>query len=582
MSPISDVTTGPARHPAPRAIGPAVEPCNIADLLRRAGTERPRDIALRYPRGRPRAGRVPYGEITYHELDTDSGHIAAGLRGIGLERGMRAAVMVPPGPALFALMFSLFKIGAVPVLIDPGLDRRMLRQCLDEAAPAAFIGIPLAQAARLLLGWARRTVRIVVTVGPRWFWDGFTLKDVRIRGRADAEPPLTATRPDDLAALVFTSGSTGPPKGVEYQHRHLLAQVDVIRSLIGALPREIHLATLPALALLDPALGITTVLPPMHPTRPARADPRILLDAIRQFDVTTVFGSPALLDTLSRHGEAQGIVLSSVKRVFSGGAPVAPAIVARTRRMLPADALFWVSYGATECLPLSMIESTEILEETRDATERGAGTCVGRPVPPNLVRIIRTSDEPIGEWSDDLLVAPGQIGEITVAGPLVTETYFGRPGQTALAKIREGTRVVHRTGDIGYSDDRSRLWFCGRKSQRIVTADRTLFTEQVEPIFNTHAEVFRTALVGVGAGGRQIPVLCIELERDVPAAAHARIARDLVQLAEDFPHTRGIQHVLFHRGFPVDVRHNAKIGREELAGWARRQLGIRVARTRPC
>jgi acyl-CoA synthetase (AMP-forming)/AMP-acid ligase II len=250
--------------------------------------------------------------------------------------------------------------------------------------------------------------------------------------------------------------------------------------------------------------------------------------------------------------------------------------VARLRELLPADAGFWTPYGATECLPVAVIEGRE-LESTRADTERGAGTCVGRPVPPNEVRIIAIGDEAIPRWREDLVLGPNAIGEITVAGPSATDEYFRRPEATALAKIREplpggGERIVHRMGDLGWFDAQGRLWFCGRKSQRVRTVDGTLFTEQVEPVFNTHPKVKRTALVGVGAPGTQVPVLCVEMHEGVGREAGERVLAELAQSALGFVHTARVARFLRHPRFPVDIRHNAKIGREQLARWADKQL----------
>ena len=548
---------------------------NIAAALPAMAARQPRAVAIRCPGGTGNGGRYRYDiELSYGELEQRSNAIAAALRGTGIGHGTRTALLVRPSPELFLLMFALFKLGAVPVLIDPGIDRRALRQCLDEAAPEAFIGIPLAQAARILLGWARRSVKIPITVGRRWFWGGHTLAGLLARQRGQPAP-MTATGPDDMAAILFTSGSTGVPKGVVYRHRHFLAQVEMLREALAIEAGGVDLPTFPPFALFDPALGLTSVIPAMDPTRPAQADPRTLIDAIQRFGVSQMFGSPALLDTLSRHGEKHGVRLQSLKRVMSAGAPVPPVVVDRMRRMLPEDADIFTPYGATECLPVAIIEGRE-LRRTRAATELGVGTCIGRPVPPNEVRLIRISDAPIAQWDDALLVAPGAIGEIVVAGPTVTDSYFARPQATALAKISEtlpdGTsRVLHRMGDLAWCDEEGRLWFCGRKSQRVEAVDGPLYTEQVEPVFNTHPDILRSALVGVGEKGSQHAVLCVETEPGTAKKARPRILAELWALARRHPHTARISRILFHPAFPVDIRHNAKIGREVLARWAAEQ-----------
>src|SRR5690606_6945470 len=212
------------------------------------------------------------------------------------------------------------------------------------------------------------------------------------------------------------------------------------------------------------------------------------------------------------------------------------------------------------------------------ATDSGAGTCVGRVVEPNEVRIIAISDEPIADWSAVRELPAGEVGEITVAGPTTTDSYFNRPQATAAAKIREvladgSSRTVHRMGDVGWFDAQGRLWFCGRKTQRVETATGPLYTEQVEPVFNTVPGVRRTALVGVGALGSQLPVLCYEL---LPGSEPRVVETTLRALATTQPALAGIGHFLRHPAFPVDIRHNAKIGREKLALWASAQLKERA------
>lgn len=549
-------------------------PCNIAARLPELARELPDQIAIRCPGRRGAGNGMAAYDVTldYRQLDARSDAMAAGLAGYGIGRGVRTVVMVRPSPEFFLLMFALFKLGAVPVLVDPGIDRRALKQCLDEAQPEAFIGIPLAHVARLALRWAPSATRLV-TVGRRLAWGGTTLAALE-RAGAQAGPMLAATDGEDMAAILFTSGSTGVPKGVVYRHRHFLGQIELLGSAFGMEAGGVDLPTFPPFALFDPALGLTSVIPDMDPTRPAQADPARLHDAIQRFGVTQLFGSPALMRVLARHGRP----LPSVTRVTSAGAPVPPDVVATIRGLLPAGAQFWTPYGATECLPVAVVEGHE-LERTRAATEGGAGTCVGNVVAPNEVRIIAIDDAPLADWSQVRVLATGEVGEITVAGPTATDSYFNRPQATAAAKIAEtladgSTRIVHRMGDVGYFDAQGRLWFCGRKTQRVETPHGPLYTEQVEPVFNTVQGVARTALVGVGPAGAQVPVLCVELQRgqsDSPALHEALRALAGARLPE-----AGLQHFLVHPAFPVDIRHNAKIGREKLAVWASAELEKRA------
>ena len=535
---------------------------NIADFLPEMAARQPEATAIVCPWGRRG------GSLTYAELNQRSARIARGLEKIGIGHGVRTVLMVPPGLDLFPLAFGLFRAGAVPVLVDPGIGLKHLKACLGNAEPEAFIGVPKAHAARAILGWARPTVRTKITVGRRLFWGGHTLAQLEELGSDEDADAVATTGADDVAAIVFTSGSTGPPKGVVYRHQNFTAQVVAIRDAYDIKPGEVNLPTFPLFALFDPALGMTTVVPYMDPTRPARVDPRKIIEPIQEHRVTIMFGSPALLDTVGRFGAEHGVKLESVRCVISAGAPVPPRVIERFQSMLRDDAAIHTPYGATESLPVATTSSHEILSETRHATDKGAGTCVGHPVSSIEAEVIAIDDAPIERWDIGLKVETGEIGEIVVKGPQVTREYYNAEDHTALAKITDGEAVRHRMGDLGYFDERGRLWFCGRKSQRVGTVQGTLFTVPCESVFNTHPEVFRTALVGVGKEGAKVPVLCVELEDTVSRAQHDRVRSELLDLGAGFEHTKSIRSVLFHPAFPVDIRHNAKIGRGELAAWA--------------
>jgi acyl-CoA synthetase (AMP-forming)/AMP-acid ligase II len=293
-----------------------------------------------------------------------------------------------------------------------------------------------------------------------------------------------------------------------------------------------------------------------------------VIEPINAFGVTSLFGSPALLDRVGRWAEQRDVKLPSLKRVISAGAPVSPKVIERFTKLLSQGVEVFTPYGATESLPVASIGSDEILGQTAAQTAQGQGVCVGRPVEPATVRIIGISDEAVPAWSDDLALPAGDIGEVVVQGPAVTEAYDGRPEATALAKIPSDGGTWHRMGDLGYFDPQGRLWFCGRKSHRVVSEDGERYTTPCEGVFNAHPRVKRSALVGVG--GR--PVICVELETGASRAERSDIEGQLRQLAEAHEHTRSVHAFLFHPGFPVDIRHNAKIRREVLAEWAAARL----------
>ncbi len=538
---------------------------NIADRLAQMAARYPDKPAVIVAQKR----RSRFVATTFRDLADNVDRLAAGLAAAGIRDGVRTILMVKPGADFFALTFALFKTEAVPVLIDPGMGRRSLVRCLAEIEAEAFIGIPIAHVARKLFRGAFRSIRIAVTVGRRWLWGGLRLAHLRSE-RSDAYAG-SATGADDLAAILFTSGSTGPAKGACYTHGIFNAQVDYLQSHYGFSADDVDVATFPLFALFDAALGVTAVIPDMDASRPARADPAKIVAAIRESGATHMFGSPALLNNLARFAIANGGRLDSLRRVITAGAPVAPRMLEKLRQVLADEADIFTPYGATEALPVASIESREILQETAARTAEGAGICVGRPLDGMDVRIIAIDDGPIPEWSSSLCLPAGQIGEIVVNGPVVTREYFRRPAATTAAKIRDGDAIWHRMGDVGYLDDRGRLWFCGRKAHRVVTERGTLFTIPCEAVFNRHPRVRRTALVGVGDAGRQQPVLCVEPEERPDARQRQQLTRELQDLGRSAENTRSIETILFHRSFPVDVRHNAKINREALAGWAERQ-----------
>ncbi|AVP99303.1 hypothetical protein C7S18_19960 [Ahniella affigens] len=278
-----------------------------------------------------------------------------------------------------------------------------------------------------------------------------------------------------------------------------------------------------------------------------------------------------MVDRLARYGEQHGTKLRTLKRVISAGAPVSPDVVARLYRMLPEDAKIYTPYGATECLPVCAIEGREILD-VAERTREGAGICVGKPLAANRVRILRASDATVSTISTQNEVQPGQIGEIVVLGPTTTLSYFRRPEATRKAKIVEGDKLWHRMGDLGYFDNQGRLWYVGRSVHRIETGNGVFYPEQVEGVFNQHPKVKRTALVGVQINGFRTPAICVELIPHVPKQQWARIKDELRAIGARFAVTSPIRHFYPHPGFPVDIRHNAKIDRVKLGEWVAKRV----------
>ncbi len=542
---------------------------NLADHLKNRAEKMPNKNAVLFPAGRDNNSDINYTVMTFEQLDRESDIIASGLEKSGIKKGTKTILMIRPGPDFFIVTFALVKTGAIPVMVDPGMGIKRMLNCFKESHPKAFIGIPKAHILRTLFPGFFKSINIWITAGRRWCWGGYTLKHLRHMSYDSYTPAVTEK--DETAAIMFTTGSTGPAKGVIYTHGTFDAQVHRIKSHFNITEDEIDLPTFPLFAIFDPALGITAVIPEMDPTKPALVNPENIIQPIKQHHITNMFGSPALLNRVGSYAAKNSIKLPSLKRVVSAGAPVLPENIKRFASLLNSDAEIHTPYGATESFPIVSIGSKEILEEAEKKEQTYSGTCVGYPLDNIRIRIIKIIDEPIETWSDDLAVPSGDIGEITVDGDVVTKQYDNLPKADALAKIRENDRIWHRMGDLGWMDEKGRVWFCGRKNHRVTTDQGTLFTIPCEAVFNQHPAVFRSALVGIGNEQVQTPVICVEPEKNI-SISKKKIEKELLALAEKEEITRSIKSVLFHKSFPVDIRHNSKIFREKLAKWAEKQL----------
>ncbi|MGB1800680.1 MAG: fatty acid CoA ligase family protein [Gammaproteobacteria bacterium] len=541
---------------------------NIASHLPVIAEQQPDTYAVVVQAEKKQAKASYQTAYTYQQLNQQSDVVASGLKQYGIKKGTRVVLMVQPGLDFFTLVFALFKLGAVLVAVDPGMGIKNLGKCLQEAEPEAFIGNSKANFARVILAWAKNTINKTVLVGGNVVTNQLvtSLDEIKSLGKI-ANPIKYETKAEDTAAILFTSGSTGIPKGVVYTHANFTAQVKALKQLYDIKPGEIDLATFPLFALFAPALGMTSIIPQMDFTKPGSVEPTRIIDAVNHYKCTTMFGSPALLNRVGQWAENKEIKLPSLKRVLSAGAPVTTTVLSRFKRLLNNETQIFTPYGATESLPVSSIGSDEIIKETAKDTAEGKGVCVGEAVVGLDIRIIKISDEIISEWNDELELSTNQIGEICVKGPQVTRSYFNRSKETSLAKIQIDDGFYHRMGDLGYIDEKGKLWFCGRKSHRVITESETLFTICCEAIFNTHASVFRSALVSANDKDRVVPVICIELEKD-KKHNKTELTEELLAIAKESELTKNIQHILFHKSFPVDIRHNAKIGREKLADWA--------------
>lgn len=581
---------------------------NLCRHLAHAAIATPNALAVAVQK--KQRGKLNYQEIDFVSLHQRSDEIAYALNAYGLKSGMKAVLMVTPSIDFFALTFALFKAGIVPILVDPGMGIKNLKQCFVESAPDAFIGIPKAHIARVLFGWGKASVKKLLTVTPASSGVGANVFASLIGGmsltklltlyptpKGSSSFDMVKLSDDAMSAILFTSGSTGTPKGVVYSHKMFEAQITALKEDYAIEPGERDLATFPLFSLFGPALGMASIVPDMDASKPIEANPAYIFAAIEKYQCTNLFANPALIEVLGQAGTTNvpatkvgaesannaAVKLTSLKRVISAGAPATLPSIELFTQLLNDNVPVLTSYGATESLPLTKIASVDLLE-TSHITDNGGGICVGKPVNGVELSIIEITEETIETWHDNLALPVNTIGEIVVKGDMVSHQYYNRASATAQAKIIDadsnaaysnGNVVRHRMGDLGYLDGSGLLWMCGRKAHRVETDKKVLFSIPCERIFNTHHSVKRTALVGVKINHKSVPLLCIELTDEAKNNEdfdEAILFSALKVSALAHKQTSAISHFLIHENFPVDIRHNAKIFREKLAVWAQQEL----------
>ncbi len=349
----------------PQAVAVA-EPWRGRQLNVAGGDTAGGDAAVNCPAG--------YRAISFAQLEADSSAIAVGLRDIGVEPGMRIALLVRPGIDFVSLVFALLKLGAVQVLIDPGMGLRNVIRALAEVQPDGFISFASVQIARSILRRKFPKARFNVTVGRWWLPAGVSLQDIRRRGAGQARQlHPTAAAADMPAAIIFTSGSTGPAKGVLYRHGNFDRQVTEIRDFYGIQPCEIDVSCFPLFGLFNAAMGVTSVFPKMDVSRPAKVDPRQIISTVDDWQATQAFGSPAVWNVVGRYCHDHQIRLPSLRRVFSCGAPVPAHVLQTMKACIHPSGDMYTPYGATEALPIASNSAAIVLGKPLNERSKARG-----------------------------------------------------------------------------------------------------------------------------------------------------------------------------------------------------------------
>ncbi len=557
VSPGSDDRVGAGRHgsrPATSEGAPARRPMGAA-LQDRA--DDPGTAVVECGSGR---------RVGFDLLARTVREVAAGMALAGVRPGDRVAVLVPPGADLLATVYACWRVGAVVVAADAGLGARGMARALGGAAPdhlvASAAGLGLAAATGLRVRGLTVSAGPVVPAQRRALGVHASLADLAAAARTDPAGARAVLAPepgrDAEAVVVFTSGATGPAKGVVYRHGALEAQRDALAATYGITGDDALVAAFAPWAVLGPALGIASAIPDMVPTRPGSLTASALGAAATSVRATLVWASPAalrsVLDTAAQLDAAGRESLAGVRLLMSAGAPVPVSLLRRATVLMPA-AEPHTPYGMTEALPVADISLAEI-----ERAGAGDGVCVGLPVVGVELRVSPLDAE--GAAVGDLTAEPGVVGEICVRAAHVKDRY-----DRLYATERDASRTAgwHRTGDVGHLDVQGRLWVGGRLVHVLATADGVITPVGVEQRVEVLAEVRLAALVGVGPAGTAVPVAVVETAAGVRRPGQAGLAlADQVRAAAGIP----LAAVLVVPSLPVDKRHNSKIDRTAVAAWA--------------
>lgn len=536
---------------------------NIAHRLTENAKLFPDKIAVKVPHFNKLTHAYDYESLTFKELDVRSNKFATSLQKLGLQKGDKTLLFLRPSLDFSAMTFALFKLGVVPVFIDPGMGRENLLKCIKECAPVGLIAEKEVHLIRMIFRSTFKSVRFNVTNGKRTWGKMTSLK--KMKEEKTQIFKSVHFSPDDQAAILFTSGGTGTPKGVVYSHSIFDQQTSILKELYKLTPDDVDLPAFPLFSLFTIAMGMTSCIPDMDPSKPGACDPKKLYQNILDNQPTFVAGSPAIWERVADYCAQNGLTLPSIKYLVMFGAPVSTLIHKKFKSLLP-NGTTYTPYGATEALPVSNISGEFILKNTALLSENGKGTCIGKVVPGSMVKIIKITDSVIDQLSEAKILSPNEIGEIIVKGPTVTKEYLHLPDKTREAKIYDHSDVWHRMGDIGFFDEEENLWFLGRKAHRVETLEGMMTPISCEAIFNKHPAVKRSALVGLGVLGKQTPAIVIERKdaQFLSGKERSIFESELLSIAKKFPHTAGIQKIYLSKHFPVDVRHNIKIDRTKL------------------
>lgn len=521
---------------------------NVASLLSLQAKKHPTKKAIVNPVG----NHDSYESYTFAELENRINSLCFKLLELGVRPQDKVLIFIRPNLDFSAITFALFRLGAISVFIDPGMPKRMFFKCLQDLAPDVLIG---ERKVHLLSGFFRKPFRSVRLFINNTDHDGFRSRGLFKNFETSAKRFDTfEPSANDLAAILFTSGGTGPAKGVEYTHDIFINQTKMLEAEFELDSSHTDIAGFPLFSFFTLSMGMTSVIPRIDFSAPAKCRADHVVADILINKASFLAGSPAIWERIANYCLAEKVELTCVKFVVMFGAPVSLDLHQKLAKILPHGTSY-TPYGATECLPVSNVSGIDILTNFKNKTLSGAGICVGKPLAGVSVKIISYTDQVLPSLSHIDELADGEIGEIIVSSKNVTQKYYKKEYETKLSKIVSEDAIWHRMGDIGYVKD-GVLWFCGRCKHIVHTHNGPLYPVQIEGIVNSINGVKKSAVINFGD---QQAAIVIEGDQS------SEISKKALDILSAHPSYKSIKNIFFHPKFPVDIRHNIKIDRNKLS-----------------
>ncbi len=521
---------------------------NVANFISNFSHEnpgKPAIVALKDPM--LGLGKKKREVCTFDELDKKINIYANSFINNGIEKSQKVLIFIPPSIELMCTVFSLFKIGAIPILIDPGMGVDHLVKHIEAVKADALIGISKSLYLKKLKSKFFKTVKTAINVDGKLLG---TSLDKIIKDQSNEFEAHDFDK-DELAAILFTSGATGPAKGVEYTMGMFISQTRQLKSTLNLVHSDRDLSGFPLFALFSLCMGLTTyITQSIDAAKPAATNPKKLVNDLIENKITFANGSPSIWKTLIPYLKNKKRNIKTLKKLATFGAPVSHDLLRQLKEVLP-DCEIYTPYGATESLPITNISSTVILGESSQFTKKGKGVCVGYPLNGVKVKI---------DGAKNFHGHPA--GELLVNSNMTSLNYYENPQENAKAKTKINDEDFHRIGDMGYFDDWGRLWYLGRQSHTLYQDSNVLYPTSFEGVINAHTKVKTSALIQV-EGQACMAIICNDDITMGPVAKES-FFNELRVFSKKLVPIDQIKKFFLVESFPVDIRHNIKIDRPAL------------------